>query len=198
MHSAPSGPKQFVKSMVSGCSLLLVCVPAALCGFGRWETIFTIFAHIYALTPGIVGDYLRTAFYKLTLAECSLSSRISFGSFFAHTDARVGANVYIGCNCIIGKAAIGERTQIASGVQILSGRHQHLRNESGGIGGAEDGVFTMLTIGPDCWIGAACVVMADVESGSTIGAGSVVSRPIPPNSVAVGSPARVLRAAQPD
>jgi acetyltransferase-like isoleucine patch superfamily enzyme len=34
--------------------------------------------------------------------------------------------------------------------------------------------------------------MADVGDGSTIGAGSVVTRPIPPGSVAVGSPARVL------
>ena len=195
MHSAP---KRLMKAILQGVSLLLVFVPAALCGFGRWEPVYTVFAHGYSLGPGIVGDYLRIAYYRLTLAKCSLSSRVSFGSYFAHADSKVGPNVYIGCNCILGKVTIGQRTQIASGVQILSGRHQHLRNEAGEITGSEEGAFTTVTIGPDCWIGAACVVMADVESGSTIGAGSVVSRPIPANSVAVGSPARVVRSAQTD
>ncbi|HWQ52532.1 MAG TPA: DapH/DapD/GlmU-related protein [Bryobacteraceae bacterium] len=89
---------------------------------------------------------------------------------------------------------IGAGTQIASGVQILSGAHQHSRSPSGGISGAEDGIFTAVSIGPDCWIGAAAIIMADVGANCTVGAGSVVSRPIPSNSVAVGSPARVIKA----
>lgn len=171
---------------------LLLALPAgALAGFGRWKATYSIFAHLFALAPGIVGDYLRIAYYKLTLAECSLSSRIQFGSFFAHPEARVGAHVYIGSYCILGRTAIGERTQIASGVQILSGRHQHARDASGRISGSEGGIFEAVTIGADCWIGAGAIVMEDVGAGSTVGAGAVVSRPIPPASVAVGIPAKV-------
>jgi acetyltransferase-like isoleucine patch superfamily enzyme len=58
-------------------------------------------------------------------------------------------------------------------------------------------VFAPVKIGDHCWIGAAAVIMADVGPGATIGAGSVVSRPIPPRSVAVGSPARVIGANEP-
>jgi len=187
-----SVPKRWIKAIAHGFFLLAALPAAALAGFGRWEMAYSVFAHLFALAPGVPGDYLRIAFYKLTLAECFLSSRIEFGSFFAHPQARVGAHVYIGSYCILGNTVIGERTQIASGVQILSGRHQHIRDEAGRISGAEDGVFIPVTIGNDCWIGAAAIVMADVGEGSTVGAGSVVSRAIPRGAVAVGSPAKVI------
>lgn len=47
----------------------------------------------------------------------------------------------------------------------------------------------------DCWIGARVTIMEGIRigRGSIIGAGSIVTRSIPPYSLAVGSPARVLR-----
>ncbi len=50
-------------------------------------------------------------------------------------------------------------------------------------------------IGKNCWIGAGSVILPGVTVGdnSVIGAGSVVTHDVPPNVVAVGSPARVLR-----
>ena len=187
--------KRLLKFAVHGLSLAVVLPGAALSGFGRWQTPYSIFAHVSAIVPGILGDYLRIAFYKLTLARCSLSSRVQFGSFFAHSDATIGAGVYIGSYCILGRTVIGDRTQIASGVQILSGRHQHSRDESGQINGSEHGIFAPVAVGADCWIGASAIIMADVGEGSTIGAGSVVPRPIPPRCVAVGNPAKVIKCA---
>jgi len=185
--------KTALKTMVRGIFLVMAFPCAAAAAFGRWQPAYTLFAQGFAMAPGILGDYLRIAFYKLTLAECSLSSRVSFGSFVAHREARLGAHAYIGSYCIIGRAAIGERAQIASGVQILSGSRQHVRNEAGEISGAEQGIFATVEIGAHCWIGAAAVVMADVGEGATVGAGAVVTRPIPARSVAAGNPARVIR-----
>jgi acetyltransferase-like isoleucine patch superfamily enzyme len=184
--------KSAAKWILRGASLAAAFLPSAASAFGAWEAVYEMFAHAYAMVPGIPGDYMRIAYYKLTLTECDLSSRISFGSFFAHPQVRLGAGVYIGSYCVLGKTTIGDRTQIASGVQILSGSRQHTRNEAGEICGAEGGEFSVVQIGADCWIGAAAIVMADVGAGSTIGAGSVVTRAIPAGSVAVGSPARVL------
>ena len=170
--------------------------PAGLCcGFGRFPSIFAIFAHLYSSGPGVLGDYWRIAFYRQTLDACPLDSRISFGSFFSTPRARVGHGVYVGANCILGQVTIGDGTQIASGVQILSGARQHIRDEAGRISGSAEGVFEPVGIGPECWIGAAAVVMADVGEGSTIGAGSVVTKPIPAGVVAVGTPAKVIRSA---
>ena len=50
-------------------------------------------------------------------------------------------------------------------------------------------------IGKNVWIGAGAIVLPGVTIGdhSVIGAGSVVTKDIPPNMVAVGNPCRVLR-----
>lgn len=186
--------RKFVKSVLHGVFLVLAFLPALASAFGRVESVYLLFAQAYALAPGIIGDYLRIAYYKLTLEECALDSRIQFGSFFVHPQAKLGHGVYIGCYCVLGRTGIGDRTQISSGVHILSGRRQHARAPDGRILGSAGGEFTSVSIGKDCWIGAAAIVMAEVGAGSTVGAGSVVVKPIPEGSVAVGSPARVVRA----
>lgn len=52
-----------------------------------------------------------------------------------------------------------------------------------------------IVIGDDVWIAAGCQIVkgAEIEDGAIIGAGSVVNKRIPQNSVAVGSPAKVQR-----
>ena len=185
--------KTVLKAVGRALFLALATPGAAACGFGRFGSIYAFLAQASSLVPGLPGDYLRVAFYRLTLDQCSLNSRVSFGSFFAHPEARVSDGVYIGSYCIIGRAHIGERCQIASGVQILSGGRQHARREDGRITGADEGEFSTIHIGPDCWIGAAAVVMADVGAASTIGAGAVVVNEIPPGSTAAGVPAKILK-----
>ncbi len=187
--------KPALKAILNGVFLALAFPMALLSLFGRIELIYVFFAQYCALVPGAPGDYLRIAYYKLTLEECALESRIQFGSFFAHPQARIGRLVYIGSYCILGRTRIGDRTQIASSVQILSGAHQHVRDKEGNILGSDHGAFESIAIGENCWIGAGAIVMADVGAGCTIGAGSVVTKPVPSGSVAVGSPARVVRSA---
>ena len=184
--------KRLLKRSVQAVFLLLALPLAAIAGFGHWVEGFRFSAHVCALVPGILGDYLRITFYKLTLRSCSLDSRIEFGSFFSHSGSSVGERVYIGPYCILGICSIGDRTQIASHVQILSGRRQHSRDVSGNIKGAEAGEFEQVQVGADCWIGASCVVMASVGAGTTIGAGAVVVKPVDAGVVAVGNPARVI------
>jgi acetyltransferase-like isoleucine patch superfamily enzyme len=185
--------KLLLKAVFEAFCLAAAFPLALLSGFGRFAAAFRFFAHACALAPGIPGDYLRLAFYRQTLAGgCARQARIEFGSFFAHPEARLGHSVYIGSYCILGRTTIGERTQIASGVQILSGSRQHGRDSQGRMLSSDLASFETISIGRDCWIGAGAIVMAPVGEGSTIGAGSVVTRPIPAHAVAVGSPARVL------
>jgi acetyltransferase-like isoleucine patch superfamily enzyme len=170
---------------------LAIVFPSALgAAFGRVLPVYTFFAHFYALVPGAVGNRLRSAFYKLTLRECSIDTNFAFGTFFAHPGASVGDCVAIGSYCVIGNARIGAHTQIASHVEIPSGRYQHARDSQGRLLGSVHGETA---IGSHCWIGASAVILAEVGDGSTIGAGSVVVHAIPAGVVAAGNPARVIR-----
>jgi acetyltransferase-like isoleucine patch superfamily enzyme len=55
-----------------------------------------------------------------------------------------------------------------------------------------------ITIGKNVWIGARAVILGSVRIGddAIIGAGTVVTTDVPPNSVCVGNPQRIVRAIQ--
>lgn len=182
-----------IKRFVQSIALAATFPSALLCGFGKLERLYAFFAHSFALLPGFIGDYCRSAFYKWTLSSCSIDTTISFGTFFSRSSASVERNVSIGAYCVIGCAHIGARTQIASHVQIPSGPHGHLRAASGRLVIRLD---EEVVVGSDCWIGSSAIVMANVGARTTIGAGSVVVKDIPPGVVAVGNPAKAIRKMQ--
>ncbi len=184
--------RSFIKTCLCAIFLLLAAPLAALSAFGRFHAPFYLCAQCCALVPGILGDYLRICYYRLTLTRCDLSSRIQFGSFFSHPQASIAGSVYIGSYCVLGRVEIGERTQISSGVMIPSGKRQHSRSADGSIESSNLEHFETVSIGADCWIGTSAVILAPVGAQSTIGAGAVVVKSIPAGVTAVGNPARIL------
>jgi acetyltransferase-like isoleucine patch superfamily enzyme len=83
---------------------------------------------------------------------------------------------------------LGDNVQLAPGVQIISTDHD--RNDY-----FKSIPRRPIKIGSNSWIGAHAVILAGVEIGEnvTIGAGSIVTKDIPANSVAVGNPCRVIK-----
>jgi acetyltransferase-like isoleucine patch superfamily enzyme len=63
--------------------------------------------------------------------------------------------------------------------------------------GEQDGLDSLggIRVGDNCWLGADVKVLDGVEigTGAVIGAGAVVRQNIPPNNMAAGVPARVVR-----
>jgi virginiamycin A acetyltransferase len=178
-----------VKRTLQGVALVLTFPLALTCGFGRLQPVFTMWAHGVALAPGPLGNFVRGAFYKLTLRKASIDTNIGFGTYFVYPDACVGPQVSIGAYCVIGRASIGRGTQIASHVSIPGGRYHHRRDAEGRLSGTVPG---RTVIGDYCWIGESAVVMNKVGEGTTVGAAAVVVHEIPSQVVVVGNPARIV------
>ena len=157
------------------------------------ETAFAAGSEWLCLVPGRLGVYLRRGYYRMTLEACASDCHIGFGTTFAHPQARIGHGVYIGSRCTLGTVTIGDHASIGSNVDVLSGRRQHNFSRLDAPIQDQGGTFDRVRLGRNCWIGNSTVVMAEVGEDCVIGAGSVVVKPVPPRSVAVGNPATVKR-----
>lgn len=106
----------------------------------------------------------------------------------------VGENFFANYNLTIldvGKVTIGKNAQIAPNVSIYTAGHPvHPDSRNTGY---EYGI--PVTIGDNVWLGGNVVVLPGVTIGNNvvIGAGSVVSKDIPDNMIAVGNPCKVIR-----
>ncbi|KWX78012.1 galactoside O-acetyltransferase [Paenibacillus riograndensis] len=106
----------------------------------------------------------------------------------------VGENFYANFNCTIldvGKVVIGENVMFAPNVSIYTAGHPvHPDSRNSGY---EYGIA--ITIGDNVWIGGNTIINPGVTIGHNvvIGAGSVVTKDIPDNVIAAGSPCRVIR-----
>jgi virginiamycin A acetyltransferase len=189
--------KQSVKLVADILATLLVS-PAVLAyfalrlAFGRQRT-FPGFSQAFSLLPGACGAYLRRAFYRCVLDRCARGSWIGFGAVFSHATASVGRDVYVGVFCCLGDITLEDDVLVGSHVSITNGAAQHGTSRLDVPVREQPGVWPRVTIGTDTWIGDRAVVMADVGAHCVIGAGSVVTKPIPDYAIAVGVPAKVVR-----
>ncbi len=145
------------------------------------------------LLPGTVGVYLRRAYYRLVFRKCGNDSWIGFGSVFSHPNCNVGHNVYVGCFCCLGEVTVEDNVLIGSHVSITNGAAQHGTGRLDIPVREQPGTWPHVTIGCDTWIGDRAVVMVDVGRHCIVGAGSVVTKPVPDYAVVTGVPACVVR-----
>lgn len=120
---------------------------------------------------------------EILLQARTSNSRIVIGArtaFSNNVSVIACLGVYIGADCLIGDM-----------VSVVDSDFHGLSPEDR----KEQGKSAPVTIGDNVWLGARVMVLKGVTigSGSLIGAGSVVTRDIPPRCLAAGSPARVIR-----
>ena len=141
---------------------------------------------------GMHGVYMRQAFYRLTLARCGQDVSFGWQSTFSLPAAEVGDGCYIGRRCSLGHTRVEPHVMLADGVQVLSGDNEHGVATSGDEHQDKPQVYTRVTLGRGAWIGTNAIIMADVGEGAIVGAGAVVTKPVPPRTIAAGVPAKAI------
>jgi acetyltransferase-like isoleucine patch superfamily enzyme len=182
----------------ANCTALVLVAPSVLgyfftCLFLGQGKAFPGWSQAFSLIPGISGAYLRRAFYRMVLPGCGVDSWIGFGTVFSHPTATVGHRTYIGVFCCLGDVTLEDDVLIGSHVSIMNGAAQHGIDRLDVPIREQPGRWPRVRIGRDSWIGDRAVVACDVGNHCVIGAGSVVTKPIPDYAVAVGVPAKVVR-----
>lgn len=115
----------------------------------------------------------------------------------------IGNNVIIGMNCTFvdcNKITIEDNVLIASNVQIYTSTHDTNAKKRLNPNWKKENLPFFRTfalpvkIHNNVWIGGGVIILPGVEIGenSVIGAGSIVNKPIPSNSIAVGNPCKVI------
>lgn len=186
------------------------------CMSGEWYDCHDeVFIKMKGKTRDLLAKYNslpygnREARYE-TLKEMfgGIGSNVSVGTPFICDYGRnihMGSNVSVNMNCTFvdcNSITIGSNVLIASNAQIYTSTHPVELSDRLTPGWTPDsGEYFCRTyalpvsIGDGCWIGGGVIILpgVSISAGSVIGAGSVVTKDIPANCLAVGSPCRVVR-----
>ena len=170
------------------------------CGtiFGRSVTIRSpgriSIGHFVMIDDGVVLDAKGEA-SKIELGDQILLGR---QSILSCNDAqiRIGNFVSIGPFCFFAcksRIEIGSNVSIGSAAQFMAGGHVSADPDTPIIRQAR--LAKGITIGDGAWIGTGAVILDGVNIGndSIVGAGAVVSKDVPPWTVVLGNPARVVQ-----
>ena len=157
---------------------------------------------IYAKSPSILKKILRKIYGKNVKAECE--SDILREVWKNYYGVEIGKYTY-GCfnNSFPAGTIVGKYCSISKEVKALNADHPitsvcltpYFYNKSLGYD-VQDVPRSKLTIGNDVWIGYGSTILSKctvIGNGAIIGAGSVVTKNVPPYSIVAGNPAKILR-----
>lgn len=138
-------------------------------------------------------EKIRELFSKLTESEIDETFGL-FPPFYTDCgkNIKIGKNVFINACCRFqdqGGIEIGDGSLIGHNTTIATLNHDFNPLKRQNL------TPSPVKIGKNVWIGSDCTILPGVTigDGAIIGAGSVVTKSIPTNAIAVGNPARVIK-----
>lgn len=160
----------------------------------RGWVYFPFVSQVLSQVPFSFGWKLRRSVYAHVLSRIGRDAVLHYGVVFDDAHSVLGDDLWISCGCYIEYAEIGDHVLIGPHAVLLAGgRNHHFDRIDVPIKHQGNLPRIPLKIGDGVWIGANATVMADVGHDAIVGAGAVVTRPVPPYAIVTGNPARIMR-----
>jgi acetyltransferase-like isoleucine patch superfamily enzyme len=133
----------------------------------------------------------------INLYGCEIGDETKIGAF-----VEIQKNAYIGRRCKISShtficegVTIEDQVFIGHGVAFVNDTFPRATTAAGELQTGDDWVVEKTLVKKGASIGSGATILANVTIGerAIVGAGSVVTRDVPPDVIVIGNPARVLR-----
>lgn len=143
-----------------------------------------------------LGNNVKLANF-INLYGCTIGDNTKIGAF-----VEVQKNVIIGKSCKISShtficegVIIEDNVFVGHGVTFINDLYPRATNPEGGLQTEDDWKVVPTLIKKGASIGSGSTILCNVTIGENtiVGAGSVVAKDVPPNSIVAGNPARILR-----
>jgi UDP-2-acetamido-3-amino-2,3-dideoxy-glucuronate N-acetyltransferase len=133
----------------------------------------------------------------VNLYGCEIGDRTKIGTF-----VEIQKGVQIGRNCKISShtficegVTIEDNVFVGHNVTFINDLFPRATNEDGSLQGDKDWVCIPTIVKSGASIGSSATLLSGVTVGENaiIGAGSVITKDVPPNTIVAGNPARIIR-----
>ncbi|MGC2331968.1 MAG: acyltransferase [Candidatus Acidiferrales bacterium] len=134
----------------------------------------------------------------INLYGCEIGDETKIGAFVEiQKNARIGRRCKISSHTFICEGVtIEDNVFVGHGVTFVNDTYPRATGADGGLQTEKDWKVERTLIKKGASIGSGATVLANlvIGEGAIVGAGSVVTRDVPPNTIVAGNPARILRA----
>ena len=133
----------------------------------------------------------------VNLYGCSIDDNTKIGTF-----VEIQKNSFIGKNCKISShtficegVEIEDNVFIGHNVTFINDKYPRATNEKGEMQSEDDWVVTKTLIKKGASVGSSATILCGIIIGENaiVGAGSVVTKNVPPNSTVAGVPAKIIK-----
>jgi acetyltransferase-like isoleucine patch superfamily enzyme len=149
------------------------------------------------ITPDVKLGKDVKIFAFVNLYGCEIGENSKIGSFVEiQKNAKIGANVKVSSHTFICEGVtIEDDVFIGHNVSFINDKYPHSTNSSGRMQTEGDWHVVPTLVKRGASIGTSATILCGVTIGENaiIGAGSVVTRDVPSNTVVAGVPAKVIR-----